>query len=370
MSERDRAWLEIDIGAVVHNFHAIRQRVGAHTTVMAVVKADAYGHGAIPVARALEQAGAGWLAVATVDEGLELRAAGIRARTLILGCSAPQRAKEVLAADLTPAIMAPADAHAFSEAATDQRLPVHIKVDSGMCRMGVRHDEIADFCRQVGDLHNLDFEGIFSHFADAGLNPEFSAFQIDNFRRAVGEAEQILGPFKWQHMAASAALLLYHAKPFNMVRPGISLYGAVEAVSGDQRPPLQQAMTLKARLALVKRVVPGDKIGYGCTYEIKQQQHIGIVPIGYADGYARHLSNNADVIIRGRRRPVLGRVSMDVTVVSLGQEPECKVGDEVVLMGRQGAEHIGVEELAHRAGSIPEETFSRMGRRLPRIYQE
>ncbi len=370
MSKRDRAWLEIDLGAIIHNFHVIEERVGGHTTVMPVVKADAYGHGAVPVAQELEKAGAGWFGLATVDEALELRGAGVRGRMLILGCSAPQRAKEIVAADLTPTIMTPVDALAFAAAAGDRPLPVHIKVDTGMCRMGVRHDQIADFCQQVRDLHNLDFEGIFSHFADAGLDPEFSALQIDNFRQAVAVAEQILGPFKWQHMAASAALLLYHDKPFNMVRPGISLYGAVEAVTGDQRPPLKQPMTLKARLALVKRVVPGDKIGYGCTYEVKQLQHIGIVPVGYADGYSRHLSNNADVIIRGRRRPVLGRVSMDVTVVSLGQEADCEPGDEVVLMGRQGEEQITVDELARRAGTIPEEVFSCMGKRLPRIYQE
>ncbi len=370
MGKRDRSWVEIDLGAIVHNFHQIQRHVGSHTTVMTVVKADAYGHGAVPVAKALEAAGAGFFGMATADEALELRDAGVPGMILVLGCTAPRQAAELIAAEVTPSIHSVEHAEAFSAAAGDSNLAVHMKVDSGMCRMGVRHDEVAELCERVKSLGNLRCEGIFSHFANAGRDEQFSATQMEAFRDAVRVAESILGPFKWQHTCASAATILYHDKPLNMVRPGIVLYGAVEAVSAERRPAIKQAMSVKARLALVKRLEPGEKIGYGSTYEVKQRQYVGVVPIGYGDGYRRGLSNNADVIIRGKRRPVLGRVSMDVTVVAIGPEADCAIGDEVVLMGHQGDERITVQELSQRAETIPEEFFSCIGKRLPRVYQE
>ncbi len=370
MSDRDRAWLEIDLGAVVHNFHQIQRRVGGHTTTMAVVKADAYGHGAVPVARVLENSGVGWFGVATVDEALELRAAGVGGMILIMGLSAPQRAAEVVEARLTPTIMSSADARAFSAAAGDAPLAVHIKADSGMCRMGVRHDDMADFCRQIKDLPDLRYEGIFSHFANAGLDPDFSRFQIRNFQQAVDVAQQILGPFKWHHMCASTALLLYDDAHLNMVRPGDLLYGMMEDVPPEALPPVKPAMTVKARLGLIKPVKPGDRVGYGCIHQVAESQDVGIVTIGYADGYPRQLSNVGQTIIRGKRRPIVGRVSMDTVIVSLGTGHDCQVGDEVVLLGRQGEERITAEELAARAGTITQEIASRMGKRLHRVYQE
>lgn len=370
MGKRDRAWVEIDLGAIAHNFHQIQRHVGGHTTVMAVIKDDAYRHGAVPVAKALEAAGAGFFGVATADEALELREAGVPGMILILGCTAPAQAAEIAAAGITPTVHSAEDAEAFSAAIGDSGLAVHIKVDSGLCRMGVRCDEVADFCERVKGLGNLRYEGIFSHFANAGLDEQFSAAQMEAFRGAARVAEGILGPFKWQHLCASTATILYHDKPFNMVRPGTILYGRVEFVPAQQWPPLKQPMSIKARLALVKQLQPGDKIGYGLTYEVKQRQYVAVVPIGYADGYQRRLSNNADAIIRGKRRAVLGRVSMDTTVVSIGPEADCVAGDEVVLMGHQGDEEIRVGELAERAQTVPEEFFAGIGKRLPRIYHE
>jgi len=370
MRPRDRAWLEIDLGAIVHNYHVVQQLVRAHTTVMAVVKADAYGHGAVPVSRALEAAGCGCFAVATLDEAVELREAGIGGMVLVLGCTPHECTPDIKRWRVTPSVMSVEDCAAFAGAGTDLPLPVHIKIDSGMCRMGVRYDEIAQFCDGVGDIGGLAYEGIFSHFASAATDPEFSATQIDNYTRAVAMAEQRLGPFKWQHMCASSAILLYERARFNLVRPGDLLYGMSEDLPDCELPPVRAALTLKSRLRLIKPVRAGECVGYGGTYQAADSHDIGVVTIGYADGYPRLLSNVADVLIRGRRRPLVGRVSMDTIVVDLGVEHDYQLGDEVVLLGSQGDQTIRAEELAQRGGTINQDIVARMGMRLRRVYKE
>jgi alanine racemase len=336
---------------------------------MAIVKADAYGHGAVPVATALGKSGAGWLGVATVDEGLELREAGIRTLILSMGYCAPERAGEILEHRIIPTIMAIEDAHAFSKAVGNAVLPVHLKVDSGMCRMGVRHDRIEKFCRQVKDLSNLYFEGIFSHFAAPIDDVEFSRHQIANFDNAVAEAERILGPFKWKHICSSPGIPNYEQAHYNMVRPGELLYGMDHALQTQHNLMLKPAMTLKARLATIKSIEPGDTVGYSRTYCSNDPQDVGLVTIGYADGYPRQLSNKADVIIRGRRYPLVGLISMDTLTVGLGVGNDCRPGDEVVLLGAQGAEQVTAEELAPLAGTCPHAIVTGFGKRLHRIHR-
>lgn len=370
MSMRDRAWLEIDLGAITHNFAQIQRLVGAHTTVMPIVKANAYGHGAVPVAIALEKVGAGWFGVAAVDEALELRAAGIRALVLVMGYCSPERAEQMVSNRIIPTIMTAHDAHAFSKSIGSSSLPVHIKVDSGMCRMGVRHDAIAALCEQVKDLPSLRFEGIFSHLAAATGDPDFSAQQIANFNRAVATAEQILGPFKWQHICASPAIVAYEQAHYNMVRPGELLYGMNDRLQARYGLALKPAMTLKARLALVKPLLPGDTVGYGRTYQVTEPQDLGLVTIGYGDGYPRHLSNKGEMLIRGKRRPIVGRVSMDTSAVSLGRDHDCEPGDEVVLIGTQGKERLTPEELGSKADTCAHAIVSGLGKRLHRMYIE
>ncbi len=370
MSVRDRAWIEVDLGAITGNFTAIQRLVGAHTTVMAIVKADAYGHGAVPVASALEKAPAGWFGVATVDEALELRRAGIRGIILVMGYCSPTRAHEIVENSIIATIMTAEDAHAFSKAIGKAALPVHLKVDSGMCRMGVRHDAIADLCEQVKDLSNLRFEGIFSHFAAPTRDRDFSLLQIANFDRAVATAEQIIGPFKWHHMSSSCAMAAYEPKSCNMVRPGELLYGMDDALQASYGLSLKPAMALKARLVLIKPLLPGDTVGYSRTYHAEKSQDLGLVAIGYGDGYPRQLSNTGEVLIRGQRRRIIGRISMDTLAVGLGDDHGCHPGDEVVLIGSQGAERITPEELASKANTGAHAIVTGLGKRLHRIYRE
>lgn len=367
---RDRAWLEIDLGAIRHNLRMLRQTVGDSTKIIPVVKADAYGHGAVPVARALADEGVDFFAVATVDEGLQLRDAGLGGSILLLGPTAPERIGEVHEATLTPTVMSLEHAIHYHDALGDRRLGVHLKIDSGMCRMGIRADEVAGACRKLRSLESLEFEGVLSHFAAAADDDEFSENQRQAFEAAVDEAERHLGPFAIRHMSASQALLAYPDAHFDAVRPGNILYGSVADVEADAIPDIRPAMSLKSRLALVKPVRSGELVGYGCTYEVTEPEHIGVVPIGYADGYPRALSNGADVLVDGKRRPVIGRISMDSTIISMGTSKRTAPYEEVVLMGRQGNEHIPAEELAERAGTITQEIFSRMGSRLPRIYRD
>ncbi len=367
---RDRAWLEIDPGAIVHNLRQVREAVGPGVGLIAVVKADAYGHGAVRTATALAEDGVSSFAVATVDEGLELRDAGIEGFMLILGPVAPERIDEVFEADLTPIIVSVAHAEALSEALGDRKLSVHLKLDSGMCRMGIRCDSIQAACQTLRMLKNLEYEGVLSHFAAAGEDDSFSHSQLDAFEDAVACAEDMLGAFDMMHMGASQALLVYPRGRFDMVRPGNILYGSVADIDPERMPDLRPAMSLKSRLALVKRIQPGDMVGYGCTYTAQEPEYIGVVPVGYADGYPRSLSNRAEVLIGGRRCPVIGRISMDSTIVRLGPDVFEQAGDEVVLLGSQGDETIFAEDLAKQAGTITQEIFSRMSCRLPRIYRD
>ncbi|MFO7947489.1 MAG: alanine racemase [Armatimonadota bacterium] len=367
---RDRAWLEIDPGAIRHNLQQVRSAVGPEVGLIGVVKGDAYGHGAVRIATTLAQEGVDFFAVATVDEGLELREGGIGGSMLILGAVSPQRVEGVVEASLTPIIVSVAHAEALSRALGDRELSVHLKIDSGMCRMGVRWDEIEAACHKLRALRNLEYEGVLSHFAAAGDDDSFSHSQLSAFEDAIACAENILGPFDIIHMGASQALLSCPRGHFDMVRPGNILYGSVADIDAGLMPDLRPAMALKARLALVKQIQAGDAVGYGCTYHARAAEYIGVVPVGYADGYFRSLSNCADVLIGGRRCPVIGRVSMDSTIVRLGPQAFAAAGDEVVLLGSQGDETISAEELARRAGTITQEIFSAMSRRLPRIYRD
>lgn len=369
MSGRDRAWLEFDLGALVQNMQKIQKFVGAHTVPMAVVKADGYGHGAVQMSKALQNAGTRCFAVACIDEGLKLREAGIEGMILILGPSCPKRAAEVIEARLTPSIHSIEEAEAFSEAAAGcDPYPVHIKIDSGMCRMGVRYDQIEKFCEQAREL-NLKYDGIFSHFAEA-TDEEFSNYQIANFNAAEQTAAAMLGAFRWKHMCATVAMLKYPHAHFNMVRPGNILYGMTQDAPEGVAPAVTPVMSLHSRLTVIKCMQPGDTAGYGRTYCAESPHDTGIATIGFADGYPRALSNNAEVLIRGKRYPVAGRVSMDTTIVRLDNGHNCQAGDEVVLIGRQGDDEITAEEIANRVNSITQDITSCMGQRLQRIYQE
>jgi alanine racemase len=364
-------WAEIDLGALAHNVgEARRLAPGAH--VCAVVKANAYGHGAAEVARAALEAGAGWLAVARPGEGAALRAAGItEAPILVLGCTPPEETGAIFGHRLTPSVHHLEGARSLSEAAAarKKRLAVHVKVDTGMGRLGFPWDGGAQIL-QAARLPGLVIEGIYTHLASAdAADKAFARNQLERFARCCRELERegLFIPFK--HAANSAAVIDLPESHFDLVRPGIMLYGALpsEEVSKD-RLRLRPVMSFKACVVQVKKVPAGFPVGYGSTYVTPRPTVIATVAAGYADGYSRLLSNRGEVLIRGRRARVVGRVSMDSITVDAGEFPDLQPGEEVLLFGRQGGAELPVEEVARKTGTISYEVFTGITSRVPRLY--
>ncbi len=365
------AHLRINTAAIGHNLRVVRSLVGDSVRLIAVVKAEAYGHGALRAAQACLAAGADMLAVALIEEGIALRRQGVLAPMLVMGAFLPEQAEEFVVWGLTPAVMSLEQAEALSQAAraAGTELGAHLKVDSGMSRYGLRHDVLEEALPELAALPALRYEGIMSHLADPG-NPEFTDIQRRAFAGAIARAEAALSPLPYQHLAASAAICCLPECHFTAVRPGNLLYGALEGVSPEYRPPIRPAMALKARLALVKPARAGEMVSYGCTYCVPEDTLLAVVPVGYADGYPRALSGRAEALVGGRRCPVVGRVCMDSIVLDMSAVPDCHIGDEAVLLGAQGGETITVEDLARQAGTVTQEIMARMGSRLPRVYTE
>jgi alanine racemase len=361
------AVVEIHLPSLRHNLQEVVRRVGT-ATVLAVVKADAYGHGAVPVARALLAAGAHQLGVATAAEGLELRNAGITAPILIMG--GVYDIPTVQRFNLTPALPS---REAVETAATlaDPRaglLPVHLKVDTGMSRLGLTPEEALAVLTSGWPPH-LRFEGVMSHLASADEAAAGTTdAQLSRFR-ALLEAIRAAGlKVPVAHIANSAAILNYPSSHFDLVRPGLMLYGysSGPAPSAALRPVL----TWKTRVLQVKRVEPGQPVSYGGTFVTSRPSTLAVLAVGYADGYSRALSNKGRVLIGGRPAPVVGRVCMDLTIVDVTDHPTVRAGDEVVLLGRQGSAAITADDLATWQATISYEVLCRIGPRVSRVYLE
>jgi alanine racemase len=351
---------------------AIRANVAALTPdsarSMAVVKADAYGHGAVPVARAALEAGASWLAVALVEEGIALREADVGAPILVLTEFPPGSERDALEAGLTPALYTQDGLRRLVGAVSGTDVGVHVKLDTGMHRAGLPWTEAVVFCRDVLEA-GLRIDALWTHFAtaDEPENP-FLDVQLRCFREAVAGIRAAGIEVPALHAANSAATMLRPDTHFDMVRVGIAMYGvspgpALDAAAALLRP----AMSLSSRVAVSRRVPAGDAISYGLTYRLDRDATIATVPVGYADGYPRSLSNRARVLISGRPFPVAGTVTMDQLLVDCGDEEVC-AGNEVVLLGGQGDERITVGELAGLAGTIGYEIVCGVGARVPRRY--
>lgn len=364
------AHLQIDLAAIAHNLQVVRSLVGPEVAIIAVVKADAYGHGAVPVARRCLAAGAERLAVALLEEGIELRQAGLMGPILVMGAMLPEQAEELVRWDLTPTIMDFDLAYAVSRAAVAQgkTITAHLKVDTGMTRLGVRLDELPELCGRLAPLPALRWEGLFSHLADPTDCAGCTAAQAANFRAALGPAQLILGPLPYRHLCSSGGICLYPDYAFTAVRPGEMLYGLVAGVPPERMPDLREAMSLHARIVFLKRVCAGERVSYGGTWTAPRDTTLAVIPIGYADGYPRSLSSAAQVLIGGRRREVVGRVCMDCILAEVGPQPNCQVGDEVVVFGKQGDEEVCISEISERGKTINQEIVARMGGRLPRVY--
>ncbi len=363
---------EINLQALRDNFHAIRERLPEGVGIMAVVKADAYGHGAIAIGRELENMGVDFLAVAYLEEGVELRRAGIKVPIIVLCSSVGGNEEHFLEWNLTPVVFNINDATSISEASKKRgiRGKIHVKVDTGMGRLGLMPDEVKGFIREIKHLDGILIEGLLSHFAVAEDEEEekFTREQLSLFLKLRDEFLSAGIRPTYFHIANSAAIFSYPESLFNLVRAGITLYGAYPSPSFMKKVTLRSIMRIKTKILHLKEVGEGFSISYGRTFITKRRSIIGTLPFGYADGYSRKFSNRAYVLVKGRRAPVVGRVCMDLTMVDLTDIVDVKVGDEVVLLGRQGDEEITPQQWADWAETIPYEIFCSIGKRVPRIY--
>ncbi len=372
-----RTWAEVSLAALGENFHAIQKHVGAGVTICAVVKADGYGHGAIECALALEAEGAPWLGVTDAAEGRALRSAGIWTRILLMTGIWKGEEDGIVSHNLTPTIWETWHVERLEKAAKKQQinLPVHLKVDTGMNRLGAKIEGLPQLCEKLAVCGHLHLEGLSTHFASAEvLDAEDAPRQMKLFEEALAvlDAHGLHPPLV--HMGNSAAVSARPETWKTMVRPGILLYGySLPILRGGEivdQPslPLVPVLTWKTRVLTVKDVPAGEAVGYMGSYITRKSTRIAVLPVGYADGYPRLLSDRARVIVRGEYAPVVGRVSMDLTMVDVGHISGIAVGDEVILIGAHKGKSVDAVELARLCESVPYEILCGISQRVPRVY--
>jgi len=364
-------WAEIDLDALAHNARVLRGRLGT-ARIMAVVKADAYGHGAVPVARALEREGVAWLAVALPEEGVEIRSAGVRTPTLVMGGFAAAQADLILEHGLTAAVFRPDQVEALSSAAARHgiKAQVHVKIDTGMGRLGVPVQEVAGFAGILMGAPSLDVSGAFSQLAAAD-DPDdpFTATQVNLFLRSVAALrERGLRP-ELLHLANSPAVIDHRSTWLTLARPGLLLFGYNPVTRGNLLA-VRPVMAVRSRVIDLKDLPAGASVGYGRAWRAGGPSRIATLPIGYADGLPRAAGNRGHVLLRGRRAPIVGRVSMDLTTLDVTDIPETALGDVATVLGAADGDLVGADALAVAAGTISWEILSRIGGRVPRLFLE
>ncbi|MBC7928947.1 MAG: alanine racemase [Rubrivivax sp.] len=374
LEARRPTWAEIDLDALASNFREVQRRVGDAVKVMGVVKANAYGHGAAECARRLASEGAEWFGVATPEEGFALRRAGLTERILSFCGFWEGQAEGCLRQGIVPVVYKLEMAEALDAAARAAGVvaDVHVKVDTGLGRLGVRYHEAAEFAGSIFDLKNIRVDGLMTHFAaaDEPRRDCFTEEQLKRYRDAVAAFQARGHRPTYEHMANSAATFAHPETRGNMVRPGGVLYGLWRDVLPPlaQKPALRPVMSMRSRVTLLKHVRAGETLGYGCTFEASREMIVATVPAGYADGYARALSNRGRVIVRGRLTSVVGRVSMDLTLVDVTDVPDIEVGDRVTLLGADGELTVNAEDIAQTIGTLSYEVTCGVSARVPRVY--
>ena len=379
MTKRRWAWVEIDLGAIRHNVREIKRLCGPEVRFLAVVKADGYGHGDFEVAREALAAGASELGVATVDEGLGLRKRGIGAPILIMAEPPIESIPDILNHGLTPAVTSAEFLLEYGGIAAARQMvaPYHLKVETGMNRIGVDHREVVGFLESFSHLPSIELEGTFTHFATADTPGDWGfATQLERFEETVAAVRLAGIDPGVVHAASSPGTLLHPKARFDMVRIGLAMYGLYSSDAMRNVLELKPAMSVKARLTFVKEVALGEGVGYGHTHHAGQGSHIGTLPLGYADGLQRILSNRMDVLHDGRRLAQAGRICMDQCMIEqtirrrpgVTPEPAIERGDEVVILGRQGSEEITADEMAALANTITHEVTCGFSSRLERLY--
>ena len=361
----------VDLDALRWNFRQVREKIGPGVRVLSVVKADAYGHGAREVARALAAAGSESFGVATLEEGVELRAAGIQSPILVLAGVYPEQLGEFIQHRLTPAIC---ETEAFKQLEKEARrrgvtLNFHLKVDTGMGRIGLPSAEVERWLPEMGQLESLKLEGLFSHFSHAeSVEGSYTQSQLKAFQLVLKRLRSAGYNPPWVHLANSAAVITLPSAHFTMVRPGLMLYGAYPSPVMASQVALKPVLSWRTRVLQLKRVPEGSSISYGQIFVTQRESSIATLPVGYADGYPRLLSNRGEVLIRGQRAPVAGRICMDLTMVDVTDIRGVEQGDEVVLLGAQGKAAISADEMARWAETISYEIFTSISDRVPRIH--
>lgn len=363
------AWVEIDVARLRTNFRLIREDLPPHVGLAPVVKDNAYGHGALTVARAAIEVGARFFAVNTLEEADELRRAGFRTPLLLLGERHPDELPACVAHGWRVCVGELAIARELSRLATEagRTVPVHLKLDTGMGRFGVRWDELAAMLPELLRLPHLDWEGVASHFAMSDeADKTFALLQLERYQASLQNLIEAGIRPRFQHLCNSGGVLDLPAAHFNLVRPGILALGVFPSRVCRRLPGIAPVMSVKARLVSVRRLQPGDPCGYGLRYHAPTPRRIGIVPVGYGDGFPR-LRNAGEALVRGRRAPLIGSVAMDAFAVDLTDVPEAQLWDEVVLQGRQGGEEITAQDLARWKGSVSYDILVGWRARLPRV---
>ncbi|MEQ9618897.1 MAG: alanine racemase [Deltaproteobacteria bacterium] len=357
-------WAEINLDNLTHNFNLVKKLVGDGVGVLSVVKADGYGHGAVEVGGILEEAGTDMLGVATVEEAAELRDYGIEVPILLLGGIRPEEAAVTVEHDLTPCLFSVDVARALDNEAgkARKRSPYHLKIDTGMTRLGIRPEEAASFVEELSSFQNTEMEGVLTHLASAFTKSrEYTLSQLDSFSDTLDIVRAHGFRPRFIHSANSASIQRFPESHMNLVRPGIMLYGSGREGDNDLKP----VMKLKTKIIQIRRVPENTPVSYGGTFVTERPSLIATLPIGYADGYMRRLSNSARVSVRGETAPVTGAVCMDLTMIDVTDVPGVRTGDEVVLFGD---ELVSVDDVALWAGTISYELLSITGKRVPRRY--
>ena len=370
---RQRAWVEIDLGALAHNVRQLKSFLAPQTALMAVVKADAYGHGVITVAQTVLESGASWLGVATVPEGIELREAGIKEPILILGAThTPEQIKAIAHWQLQPTLCNFKQALVFSETleatAECEPVPVHIKLDTGMSRLGPPWQQAAEFVQLVQRLPKLQIASIYSHLATAeDVDQTVMRQQQTRFDRAIAQIKTTGIPLPLLHLANSAATLTERALHYDMVRVGLAIYGLYPAAHLQSNINLKPVLQVKARVTQVKTIPPQTGVSYGHQFISDRQLYLAVVGIGYADGVPRNLSNKMTVLIRGQRIPQIGAITMDQLMLDVSAIPDLQEGEVVTLLGREGNELISADDWATELSTISWEIICGFKHRLPRV---
>jgi alanine racemase len=367
-------WADVDLKALEHNYIQVKRLAGKDVQMMTVVKANAYGHGTVEVSRVLEEMGVNYLGVATTDEAVRLRDHGIKTPVLILGSVLPEEVKIARDRDITLTlcsheILKEIKVLAKNEEAGETKVKVHVKVDTGMGRIGVWHEDALNFVKEVAVEKSVLLEGIYTHFSSAGRDEFFTDYQMESFERLLVSIEKSWIKIPLKHAANSIATVDFKRAHLNLARPGLIIYGMYPKHTFPKLIKLRPVLSLKTRIVFLKDTPPGRSISYGRTFITQRDTRIATLPIGYADGYHRGLSNKAQVLIRGQYAPVVGKITMDQMMIDVGHIRGVKIGDEVVLIGKQGHHEIRIEKLARLAGTIAYDFICAISNRVPRIYK-